>query len=125
MHDVVVADLAVVIRDLDGLIVAGATARDLAVGRVARRSARIAGDNVQNAIDLLEIALHAPEAAASDNGGSFGRLCPAAFGDKAEHNGNGQQDRFRLFQGISHRTPPVRFSCDHGQRRAVGQFTAP
>ncbi len=61
-----VRDQARVVGDLHGLDVS--LLRVVVVGGIGARAARVAGDDVRNAVQFLERRLHAPEAAAGERG---------------------------------------------------------
>src|SRR5690606_2801492 len=64
-----IADLARVVHDLHGLGVAGVVVADLLVGRPFGAALHVPADRVDHARALLEIVLHAPEAARREVGG--------------------------------------------------------
>ena len=68
VEELCVGDLAGVVHDLDRLGVAGLAGRDLLVRRVRRAAARVAGGGRDDAVQLVERRLHAPEAAAGEGG---------------------------------------------------------
>src|SRR5690606_16046356 len=63
-----VVDAARIVDHAHGLDVAGVAARDLFVGRRGGPTAGVAADGVAHALERLERRLHAPEAAARENG---------------------------------------------------------
>ena len=88
--------LIVFIDDLDGLRMPGPAGADLRVGRIDGRAPRIARRGADDARHLVEIGLHAPEAAAreSRNRGAL-RLVPLPRGgrEKREQEQGTERDR--------------------------------
>ncbi len=67
-EQLLVGDLARVVDDFHRLGMPGAAARHLLIARIGDVAAGIAGDGLQHARHLVEVALHAPEAAAGKGG---------------------------------------------------------
>ena len=95
--------------DLDRLVMARAAAHDLLVGRVLDGPAGVAGDDLAHALDLLEIRLDAPEAAARDHHGVH-LLGVRGGGEHDEGRGGGE--------GAEHGGSPL---CD----ASCGELGAP
>src|SRR5262249_52384285 len=77
VEQLVIAHLGRIVHDLHRFGVTGAAVRNLFVAGVDGVPASVAGGGANYAVDLVEIGLHAPEAAAGEggNGGSL-RLAP-------------------------------------------------
>src|SRR4029079_19403361 len=68
VEQLLIADLGGVVSDLNRLGVPGAAGRNLFVGRLVALAAGIARGRADHARHLVEIGLHAPEAAAGEGG---------------------------------------------------------
>src|SRR5258707_1575987 len=67
VEQLVVAYLGRVVHDLHRLGMTSAAVRDLLVGRIGRMTAGITRGLADHALDLVEIGLHTPEAAARES----------------------------------------------------------
>src|SRR5262249_4306641 len=124
-EQLVIAHLGRIVHDLHRFGVAGAAVRDLFVGGVDGVPAGIAGGGADHAVDLVEIGLHAPEAAAGEggNGGSL-RLASLARGarDQPERDERAQRDRSADRSYLApHGSSPELAQAD-ASRRYIGHF---
>ena len=93
VEKLLVADLGWIEGDLHRLGMAGAAVRDLFVARIGDLSAGIAGRGAEHARHLVEVGLHAPEAAAGKRGDLLLRCAlPRCARDERKRECDGDAD---------------------------------
>src|SRR5690606_29511330 len=125
----VIADRGRVVAHPHRLEMPRAAGRDLLVTGIGDRAARVAGDSLDDALDLVERFLHAPEAAAGEHGrlevlGAGWRFRRLREGrPAAERGGKGQ----RRNPSSLHANPPVFYAVHRSapSRGSLGGGGAP